>query len=214
MWAALWNRARISTPRAVTSLLLVRPGHEKPTTIPPTSTPTNMASILSCTANGGGISTPCQTDKNGWQPTPAKLAGAIAAVAAQHLGAVAVQERVLVRRIDGFKLLRHRLAEIFFAQLVPQAQTLPLWFSEDLLVVGEERVRQKHRGHLFTETIPHPQAPTLSASTAAPAIFKKRDLWQPDACVVILLTMYLCASQHRDESARDPGSPSDSRRGN
>src|SRR5262245_43347011 len=72
------------------------------------------------------------------------------------LGTMTVQERVLVRRIGGLKLLWHRLTEIFFAQLVPQAQTLPLRFSENLLLVGEERVGQKHRRHLFTETIPHP----------------------------------------------------------
>src|SRR6266853_219927 len=95
---------------------------------------------------------------------------------AHALTIMTVQERILVRRIDGLALLRHRLAEIFFAQFVPQAQPLPLRFSEDLLLVGEERVGQKHRGHLFAETIPHLQAPAPPTSTAAPALFTERDL--------------------------------------
>src|SRR6266436_3588049 len=87
-----------------------------------------------------------------------------------------MQERVLLRRICGLTIFGQRFAKIFFTEFVPQLQSFPLRFSEDLLRVGEERIRQKHGRHLLAKPIPHLQAPALSAGTAAPAFFKESDL--------------------------------------
>jgi len=51
----------------------------------------------------------------------ASMAGKVAvrSTRAGHLGIMAVQERVLVRRVGRFQRLRHRLAEVFFTQFIP-----------------------------------------------------------------------------------------------
>ncbi len=76
----------------------------------------------------------------------------------------------------GLKVCGHRFAQKLLAKAIVKIQTAPVRVLQRLHVIGQRRIGQKYRCHLFAISVPQTQSPASSSATPGTAPLEERDL--------------------------------------
>src|SRR5262245_7480668 len=74
------------------------------------------------------------------------------------------------------KVRRHRFVQKLLAKAIVKIQTAPVRVLQGFHIIGQGRIGQEYRRHLFAVSIPQAQSPASSSGTPGTAPLKERDL--------------------------------------